>query len=558
MSLLLVMAIVTTGCSKPAPAPEPAPAPAPGVETPEPPKEVNIPELPKITGNKVLRTNNSSEPGTLDPATAQGTHESWVLHNTFEGLMKFDTEGKVVPGQAKSYELSEDNLTYTFKLRDDIFWSNGDPVTAYDFEYTYKRALDPELAADYAFQLYYIKGGEAYNSGEGSVDDVAVKALDDKTLEVTLEAPTGYFLELTAFYTYYPVNKAVVEKYPEWANDPKTHISNGPFKLIEWEHNASIVLAKNEQYYNKDAIKLDGIKFDIIEDENTAWQKYEGGEYDILATLPQAVTAQLQAEKNPELEIGSQVGTYYYNLNGDISPFSNVKVRKALSMSLDRKTIVEKITQGGQFAAEGVVPFGLLDETGKEYRDQVGNLIEYNVAEAKKLFAEGLKEEGMTVEQFNNSGFVLLYNTSEAHKKIAQAAQEMWRSNLGININLENVEFQVKLDREKAGDYQISRGGWIGDYMDPMTVLDLWLSDSSFNDANYNNPEYDRLIKETKSTADQNVRFNNMRAAEKMFMEDMPVVSVYFYTQPYAVKPNVEGIYKMPLNYPTLTYADIK
>ncbi len=472
--------------------------------------------------------------------------------------MKYDANGLVIPGIAESYKISDDNLTYTFTIRDGALWSDGSPVTAHDFEFSWKRALNPELAADYAFQLYYIEGAEAYNSGTGTADDVKVKALDDKTLEVTLAAPTGYFTELTAFYTYFPVNKAVVEANPDWAKEPETHVSNGPFKMVSWEHNATIDLEKNPNYYDAASIKLDGIHFDILEDENTAWQKYEGGEYDMLATLPQAVAAQMAKDNNPELTIGGQVGTYYYNVNNDLKPFNNVKVRKGLSMALDRETIVSKIAQGGQIAAQGVVPVGLVDENGKEFREVVGNLIQYNVAEGKKLFEEGLAEEGMTVEQFNSSNFVLLYNTSEAHKKIAQAAQEMWRTALGITLGVENVEFQVKLDREKAGDYQISRAGWIGDYSDPMTMLDLWWSESSFNDANYNNPKYDELILATKATADQTVRFNNMREAEKILMEDMPIIPVYFYTQPYAVKSNVEGIYKLPLFYPTLTYADIK
>ncbi|TJX14402.1 peptide ABC transporter substrate-binding protein [Tissierella creatinini] len=585
MSLLLVVAIVITGCSTPKPEETPS-------ETP-------------TKGKKILRTNNSSEPGSLDPALAQGTHESWVLENTFEGLMKYDADGKVIPGMAESYKLSEDNLTYTFKIRQDAIWSDGNPVTAHDFEFSWKRALDPNLGAFYAFQLYYIKGAEEYNSTlkpgtypdpeddtktitnpiepselEGldtngkseeeinemvyqkrlaaALENLKIKALDDYTLEVTLVTPTGYFPDLTAFYTYFPVSKTVVEANPEWAKEPETHVSNGPFKLVSWEHNATIDLEKSETYYDTASIKLDGIHFDIIEDENTAWQKYEGGEYDILATLPQAVAAQMAQEKNPELTIGAQVGTYYYNLNNEIKPFTNVKVRKGLAMTLDRQTIVEKIAQGGQIAATGVVPLGLVDETGKEYRETVGSLLDYNVEEGKKLFEEGLQEEGMTIEDFNNSNFVILYNTLEAHKKIAQAAQEMWRSALGINLGLENVEFQVKLDREKAGDFTISRAGWNGDYSDPMTMLDLWWSGSSFNDANYNNPEYDRLILETKATADQTVRFNNMRAAEKILMEDMPVVPIYFYTQPYAVKPNVTGIHKLPLFYPTLAYADIQ
>lgn len=207
-SLILVLAIIFTGCSSPS---NEGKDPAGNNQT--------------AGGKKILRSNNSSEPGSLDPALAQGTHESWILENVFEGLMTFDENGELVPGMAESYEISEDGLTYTFKIRDGVTWSNGDPVTAEDFEYTWKRALDPELAADYAHILYYIKGAQAYNSGEGSRDDVAVKALDEKTLEVTLEAPTAYFLELTAFYTYFPVNKNVVESNPDWAKDPETHVS---------------------------------------------------------------------------------------------------------------------------------------------------------------------------------------------------------------------------------------------------------------------------------------------------------------------------------------------
>ncbi|NLW41125.1 MAG: peptide ABC transporter substrate-binding protein [Tissierellia bacterium] len=539
-SLILVLAIIFTGCSSPS---NEGKDPAGNNQT--------------AGGKKILRSNNSSEPGSLDPALAQGTHESWILENVFEGLMTFDENGELVPGMAESYEISEDGLTYTFKIRDGVTWSNGDPVTAEDFEYTWKRALDPELAADYAHILYYIKGAQAYNSGEGSRDDVAVKALDEKTLEVTLEAPTAYFLELTAFYTYFPVNKNVVESNPDWAKDPETHVSNGPFKLVRWDHNAKIVLEKNESYYNADKIKLDGIELDIIEDQNTAWQKYEGGEYHILVDVPTSVVAQLKAQNDPQLNIGNQIGTYYYNVNPDVKPFNNAKVRQALSMAIDCETITENITQGGQIPAEGVVPYGLKDENGNEFRDGVGSLVEYDPDKAKQLFEEGLAEEGMTLEEFNSGQFVILYNTSESHKKIAQAVQEMWRTALGIEIGLENVEFQVKLDREKAGDYQISRGGWIGDYMDPMTILDLWWSESAFNDVKYNNEEYDKLIAESKATDDQNIRMENMRKAEKMIMEDMAVIPIYFYTQPYVVKENVSGITYVPVRYPMITYADI-
>jgi len=534
LAMLMVLSFALSACAPKAPADTPGGTAAEG---------------------KILRTNNAFEPGSLDPALAQGTHDSWVLDHTFEGLTKKDVDGKIVLGMAKEYKLADDDVTYTFTLRDDIKWSNGDPVTAHDFEFAWKRALDPALASDYAYQLYYLKGGEAYNTKTGSVDEVGVKAIDDKTLEVVLASPTAYFLELTSFYTYYPVNKKVVEANPDWAKNAETHVSNGPFKLTGWEHNASITLAKNDNYYNASVVKLDGIEFTILNDENTAWQKYLGGEYDFLTPLPQAVVAQLKAEGNPELVIGGELAVYYYNLYNKMEPFNNAKIRKALSLTLDRQTICDKIAQGGQLPAEGVVPFGMLDENGKEYRDGVGKLVEYNVEEGKRLFEEGLAETGFKREDF--SKFSILYNTLEAHKIIAQAAQEMWRTNLGIELQLENVDFQVKLDREKAGDYQISRAGWIGDYIDPMTFIDLWVSDGPFNDAKYSNPEYDRLVKESKETTDQKVRMDNMRKAEKILMEAMPVVPVYFYTQPYAQKPYVTGVFK-PLNrYPYFIYADM-
>ncbi|MDD4503593.1 MAG: peptide ABC transporter substrate-binding protein [Clostridiaceae bacterium] len=537
LAMLMILSMALSACAPKAPAETPGDTPAP---TDEP---------------KILKTNNETEPGSLDPALAQGTHDSWVLDHVFEGLMKRNPDGEIISGMAKEYKLAEDEVTYTFTLRDDITWSNGDPVTAHDFEFSWKRVLDPALAADYAFQLYYLKGGEAYNTGTGKVEDVGVKAIDDKTLEVVLASPTAYFIELTAFYSYYPVNKKVVEANPDWAKSADTHVSNGPFKLTEWEHNAKILLMKNDKYYDASLVKLDGIDLAMITDENTAWQKYEGGEFDFLRVIPQAVVAQLKAKGNPELIIGGDISTYYYNLNTKMKPFDNVKIRKALAMTIDRQTIVDKIAQGGQLPAEGVVPFGMLDENGKEYRDGSGKLIEYNVEEGKKLFAEGLAETGFKAEDF--SKFSILYNTMEAHKKIAQAVQEMWRSNLGIELQLENVDFQVKLDREKAGDYQISRAGWIGDYIDPMTFIDLWVSDGAFNDAKYSNAEYDKLVLEAKGTTDQKIRMENMRKAENMLMADMPVLPVYFYTKPYVQKPYLTGTFK-PLNRDSyFIYADM-
>lgn len=511
------------------------------------------------SGEKILRTNNKSEPASLDPALAKGTHESWILQHTFTGLMGYNEDGELVPAVAESYDESDDGLTYTFHLRDDVKWSNGDPVTAEDFEYAWKRVIDPELASDYAYQISdYVKGAEEYLNGEGSIDDVAIKAIDEKTLEVTLKKPAPYFLGLTAFYTLYPVNKNVVEANPDWAKDPSNgqYISNGAFKLVSWDHNQKISLRKNPEWYRADEVKLDGIDFDIIEEQNTQYTKYQGGEYDFIVNPPTAVVDKLTKENDPELYIGGDVGTYYYQFNNKEKPFNNAKVRNALSMAIDRKAIVENITKGGQVPAEGLVPYGFLDENGKEFRDRNGNLVKEDKEAAKSLLEEGLAEEGMKLEDLN--GTVILFNTDEAHKNIAQAIQQMWKQAFGVDFQLENAEFKVVLDRRKSGDYKIARAGWIGDYLDPNTMLDIMMTENGNNDAFYSNPEFDNLMKEAGESSDNEFRFEKMAEAEKIVMEDVGVAPIYFYTQPYLQKSYVTGVYKSNMNYPTLTFADIE
>lgn len=509
-------------------------------------------------GSKILRTNNSSEPGSLDPALATGTHESWILQHAFEGLMRYNAKGELEPAMAESYEVSEDGKTYTFKIKDDVKWSNGDPVTAGDFEFAWKRVCDPEVASEYSYQITtYVVGAEEFLNGKGTADDVGVKAIDDKTLEVKLKAPTPYFLGLTAFYTLLPVNQKVVTENPDWAKDPSAgnYVCNGAFKVTRWDHNSKIILEKNENYYDVANVKLDGIDLDVLEDSNTAYSKYQGGEYDLLLEPPTTVISQLMKDNNPELKIGEMVGNYYYEFNTQKKPFNNAKVRKALSMAIDRKVIVEDIAQGGQLPATGMVPKGLLDDQGNDFSESTGELVTEDPQGAKALLEEGLAEEGMTLADMN--GKVILYNTDEAHKNIAQAVQEMWKKNLGIEVGLENMEFQVLIDRRREGDFDIARGGWIGDYADPNTMLDLFMTGNPQNDPKYSNPKYDELLKTAASTGDQKVRMDSMKEAEKILMEDMPIAPVYFYTQARLEKPYVSGITKTPLDYPDLTYADI-
>ena len=517
----------------------------------------NTPAATDVATPQVNRivSSNMAEPGTLDPAKARGTHESWPLQHLFVGLTRVNKDGKVENALADKIEISEDGKVYKVTLKDGLKWSDGNPITAEDFEFAWKRVLDPKMESQYAYQLYYIAGAEEYNKGKGKADSVGVKAVDAKTLQVTLKQPTAYFDSLMGFYTYYPVSKKVVEANADWAKDPKTLVSNGAFTLKDWTHNSKIVMDKNPNYYEADKVKIDGIDLDIIEDQSTVYQKYVAGEYNMVVELPTEVTAKLRAEKNPELVIGPNVALYYYNLNPAVKPLNNVKVRKALSLALDRKVITDQITQGGQLPATAIVPPGLLDDTGKEFSDANKDLIKTDVGEAKKLLTEGLAEEKMTPADVK---LTILYNTSENHKKIAEAIQQMWNKELGINTTLENVEFKVKIDRENAHQFEISRSGWTGDYLDPMTFMDLWITGASNNYVNYSNPEYDKLVKEAQTSTDQKLRMDNMKKAEKMILEDMAIVPIYFYTHPYAVKPNVKGITKNAINYPSLINAEIE
>jgi len=543
LCLMLVLALALTGCFG-------------GQNSTEAPKEStgDTPKAEEKAEPKILRINNSSEPGSLHPGKAQGTHDSWVIEHVMEGLMK-NTPNGVEKGLAKDIQVSEDGLTYTITIRDDAKWTNGDPVTAGDFEVAWKYLLDPATASEYSYQLYYLKGAEEYNTGKegATADGVGVKAKDDKTLVVELAKPTPFFTDLLAFYTYLPVNKNVQQSNPNWANEADTYVSNGAFKLVEWKHKESIKVVKNPDYYDAANVKLDEIHFAMIDDENTAWQLYKAGDLDLGYPLPQDVVAQLSAANDPEFVIGNDFATYYYRFNTTKKPFNNVKVRKALAMAIDRESIVKNVTQGGQQPAFSYTPPGIFDVDGKDFNANVGPQFTEDVEAAKKLLAEGLKEEGLSA--FPQT--VLLYNTSEGHKRIAEAIQEMWRKNLGVEVTLENVEFQVKIDREDKLDYDISRAGWIGDYLDPMTFLDMYTSASQQNDTGWTSKEYDQLINEAQNTSDLAVRSEKFKAAEKMLGEEMPVMPIYFYTAPYTLKPYVTGVYKPANRYPQFHYADL-
>ncbi len=503
---------------------------------------------------KILIVNNGEEPGSINPGLAQGTHESWVIEHCFEGLYRKAVDGTVELGVAESMETT-DGLTYTVKLKEGTLWSNGDPVIAEDFVYQWKWVLDPANAAEYSGMLYIFQGGEEFNSGTGTAEDVAIKAIDDRTIEFTLVNPMGYLEDYLTHYTFLPVNSKVATANPEWHIDAQEYVTNGPFTVTAWNHKESIELAKNANYYEADQIKLDGVKMLMIQDQITAWQNYTAGTLDINVDLPTDVLGQLIEQDFADLVIEPELSTYYYMPNTAVKPYNNVKVRQALAQSIDRVTLIDKITKGGQTPAYGLCPPGIPDlGDGGDYKENLGDLFAYDPENAKKLLEEGLAEEGMTLAEFKP---LISYNTSEGHKKIAEAVQNMWKTNLGVDAQIENMEFQVLLDKRDSGEFQLARAGWIGDYVDPMTFLEMFVTGSSFNEGGWSNARYDELIQIARTSPDDKVRFDAYKEAETILMDEMAIIPFYFYTKAYTVQPYVTGVYKSVNRYPSFKFADI-
>ncbi|KOO48924.1 peptide ABC transporter substrate-binding protein [Viridibacillus arvi] len=493
--------------------------------------------------------NASSEPPAIDPAKATDTTSGWVLDHIFEGLYTRDKDGKPVLGAAKDVKTSDDGKTYTFTLRDDAKWSDGSQVTAGDFEYAWKRVLNPETGSAFSFYLYYIKGAEEYNKGKGKVENVGVTAVDDKTLEVELNAPLGYFDSLLTLWTFYPVQQKLVESNDNWAADANTYISNGPFKMTEWKHESNVVIEKNNEYYDKDVVKLDKVTFKIVNEATTYYQMFKTGELDLISTLPSDVLA--TEKDNEDYREEPYYGTYMYMFNVKKEPFTNAKVRKAFAMSIDRKALTENVTLGGETPAYAMVPEGAETPEG-DFRKVGGDYFEENATEAKKLLAEGMAEEGWS----KLPEVTLLYNTAENHKKIAEAVQEMIDQNLGVKLKLSNQEWGTYLETTKQGNFQMARMGWIGIFVDPVVNLDYYLGDSPNNRTGWVNKEYDSIIAKSKVEQDVNKRYELLHQAEKILMTDMPFMPVNFYKYNYLTNPDFENIAYYVNRYPQFKWAE--
>jgi len=531
-------------------------------------------------GLQEVTYNLGTEPAAIDPAITQGIPEANIILQVFDGLTRIDNKNMPQPAIAKSWTISADLKTYTFTLRD-ATWTDGTPVTASDFEYAWIRALTPELAAAYAYQLYYVRGGQAFNTSiksgtkyyvqsvdakgnpltkkEGGKDvpvpnlakeidpskDVGVKALDATTLQVELESPTVYFLNLTAFPTYMPVCKAVVSKNDKWASDPTNFVTNGPFKLTEWSHNEKMTFVNNPTYWDKDKVKLTKITYFMVEDETTALSMFQSGQLDASSTVPVSELPKLV--KSGDAQILPYLGTYYYMFNVTKKPFDDVRVRMALTLAINRKNITESITQGGQIPALAYVPYGIADALpGSDFRktSQESFYKDDDLAAAQKLLADAGYPGGKGFPSFT-----LLYNTSNAHKSIAEAIQQMWNKNLGITCTLKSEEWGVYLDDRTNLNYSVARAGWIGDYMDPNTFLDMFVTNGGNNGTGWSNKTYDALIAKAKATTDPKARMATLHDAEKILMTDMPIIPIYYYTNPVLLKKTIKNFYQSTLGF---------
>lgn len=501
------------------------------------------------TSEKVIYWNNGEEPTTFDPPVGFNAVSWSPLNNIMEGLTRLNEEHLPQPAIAEDWDVSEDGKTYTFHIRADAKWSNGDDVTAGDFEFAWKRALDPELAASSAFLAYLIEGAESYNSGEGSADDVAVKAIDEKTLEVTLTSPQAYFLNIISLPTFFPINEKVAADNPQWFAEAATFVGNGPFKLTEWQHDSHLVMEKNEQYWDAETVKVDKIHWAMVDDSNTEYQMYQSGELDS-SDVPAELSEKLFEEG--AVDIVEQAGLYFFRFNVSQEPFQNKNIRKAFALAVDQQQIVDFVTKNREEPAYGFVSPGFTDAKGQDFRETNGDLLKTNIEEAKVLLEKGMEEEGYdTLPEV-----VLTYSSSEQHKKIAEALQPMFKEALGVDVKLESVESSVFLDEQKQLKYQLSRSSFLNDFADPINSLESFQTGHSMNRTGWSNAEYDQLIKDAKNEANEEKRFELLYKAEQILMEEVPIFPLYFYNQPYLQNDAVTGVIRHPVGYIEFKWAD--
>lgn len=562
----------------------------------------------------VLNVSIASEPASLDPALNSAVDGATMLVHLFSGLAKFEQKAdgslELVPDAATELPegvVNEDGtVTYTYTLRDGMKWSDGEPVTANDFVFAWNRAASDDLAADYGYMFEVVDGYDEVAGGEA--DSMNIKAVDDKTIEVTLKNSITYWNELLAFPAYFPVREDVVAN-ESWATDPSTYVCNGAYTMSDWSHNSVITLKKNDNYFDADSVTMPEINFYLSDDANNMLTNFENGSWQMIDDVPTNEIAALKEAYPDEFVVAGQLGTYYvcWNINEDILPEGSglsgkeaedarAEIRNAISLLFDRNYIVEEIGQAGQVPAASFVAMGLTDADGKEFRENAnggkGGYYAVDTASLQSNFDAAIEvlkkyyDYDEASGQFTNfPSLTYLYNTSESHKAIGEYLQSALAA-VGINMQLENQEWNTFLETRKAGDYSIARNGWLADYNDPICFLDMWTTASGNNDVQFGKgahqnvaaysldltdlgydtkvtdgtwaETYDVLISDIKTCTDTKTRYALMHKAEDLLMQTGAICPLYFYTDIYMIDSSVKGFFSNPLGYKYFMYCTIE
>jgi oligopeptide transport system substrate-binding protein len=501
--------------------------------------------------HQVLHMANGAEPEDLDPQITTGVQEDNIIRALIEGLVSEHPEDlSPVPGMAERWDISDDGRVYTFHLRTNALWSSGDPVTSHDFVRAYERALSPSFFNQYAYMLYYVTNAEAFHKGEiKEFNRVGFDPIDDHTLRIELVNPTPYFLSLLNHHSWFPVHIPTIEKHGQvfergnrWTR-PENFVGNGPFRMAEWKVNHVIVVTNNPTYWDAGRVSLKAIQFYPIDSLDAEERAFRSGQVHVTDKIPLTKIRQYKQQRPELLRLAPYLGSYFYIFNTTKPPFDDVRVRKALSMALDREAITANITRGGELPAFHLVP---PDTAG--YTTRIG--VEEDLETARRLLAEAGYPGGRGFPATE-----LLYNTLESHKMIAEAIQQMWKVNLNIDVTLRNEEWKVYLNSTTQGNFQVSRRGWIADYVDPNAFLDLWITGGGNNDAKWSNPEYDRLLTLASQTIDQEQRYEFLQQAEAILMDELPICPIYFYVSSYLLHPAVKNWHATILDHQPYKYV---
>ncbi|HCD7311430.1 TPA: oligopeptide ABC transporter substrate-binding protein OppA [Enterobacter bugandensis] len=496
----------------------------------------DVPAGVQLAEKQTLVRNNGAEVQSLDPHKIEGVPESNVNRDLFEGLLVTDVDGHPTPGVAEKWE-NKDFKVWTFHLRKDAKWSDGTPVTAEDFVYSWQRLANPNTASPYASYLQYghIANIDDIIAGKKPVTDLGVKAIDANTFEVTLSEPVPYFYKLLVHPSVSPVPKSAVEKFGEKWTQPANIVTNGAYKLKDWVVNERMVLERNPQYWDNAKTVINQVTYLPISSEVTDVNRYRSGEIDMTYNnMPIELFQKLKKEIPKEVHVDPYLCTYYYEINNQKAPFTDVRVRTALKLALDRDIIVNKVKNQGDLPAYSYTPpytdgMKLVEPEWFKWSQEKRN------EEAKKLLAEA----GYTADK--PLTFNLLYNTSDLHKKLAIAVASIWKKNLGVNVKLENQEWKTFLDTRHQGTFDVARAGWCADYNEPTSFLNTMLSDSSNNTAHYKSPAFDKIIAETLKVSDDAQRAELYAKSEEQLDKDSAIVPVYYYVNARLVKPWVGG-----------------